>query len=197
MGNIIFIAEVYYCIGNISLLMTTSRTSITLQHVAAQRLREDLARANRHLATCYPLPALNLRQRGTSAGTAWPLQWEIRLNAVLLQENGQAFVDEVIPHELAHLLVYRQFGRVAPHGKEWKWMMEQVLRVPAYRTHHFETKTVNGKTYPYHCLCQAHQLTQRRHNKVMRNASEYRCRHCGERLRFTPGDTLYLVDSIT
>jgi SprT protein len=50
---------------------------------------------------------------------------------VLLLENQQAFIDEVVPHELAHLLVWKHFGRVAPHGKEWKWMMEAVLGVPA------------------------------------------------------------------
>jgi SprT protein len=49
---------------------------------------------------------------------------------VLLLENQQAFIDEVVPHELAHLLVWKHFGRVAPHGKEWKWMMESVLGVP-------------------------------------------------------------------
>lgn len=177
--------------------MTTSHTSMVLQQAAMHRLRGDLAQANQHLATCYPLPTLNLRQRGTSAGTAWPQQWEIRLNAVLLQENGQAFIDEVIPHELAHLLVFRQFGRVAPHGKEWRWMMEQVLCVPACRTHRFEIKTVRGKTYPYRCSCQLHRLSQRRHNKVMRHESEYRCRQCGETLHFIPGgETQYLADSL-
>lgn len=74
--------------------------------------------------------------------------YEIRLNPVLLLENSEAFIEEVVPHELAHLLVWKHFGRVAPHGKEWKWMMESVLGVPARRTHQFELQSVRRNTFP-------------------------------------------------
>ncbi len=96
-----------------------------------RRLREKLAQANLKLGRNYPEPKLSYTQRGTSAGTAWLESYEIRLNPVLLLENSEAFIEEVVPHELAHLLVWKHFGRVAPHGKEWKWMMESVLGVPA------------------------------------------------------------------
>ena len=105
-------------------------------------LREHLAKANLKLERRYAEPTLVYQQRGTSAGTAWLEKNEIRLNPVLLLENQQEFIDEVVPHELAHLLVWQHFGRVAPHGKEWKWMMENVLGVPARRTHRFELDSV-------------------------------------------------------
>lgn len=145
-------------------------------------LREKLALANQVLGRDYPEPKLNWQQRGTSAGTAWLENYEIRLNPVLLMENQQAFIDEVVPHELAHLLVWKRFGRVAPHGKEWKWMMEHVLGVPAQRTHKFELDSVRKNTYPYHCGCQQHQLTIRRHNRVLRGEAIYRCVRCGNPL---------------
>lgn len=149
-------------------------------------LREKLQLANLRLERHYPEPKLIYQQRGTAAGTAWLQQWEIRLNPVLLLENQQAFIDEVVPHELAHLLVWKHFGRKAPHGKEWKWMMESVLDVPAQRTHQFEIESVRSRSFPYRCGCQQHQLTVRRHNRVIRGESEYRCVQCGERL--SPGD---------
>ncbi|MFO6295826.1 SprT-like domain-containing protein, partial [Pseudomonas aeruginosa] len=65
---------------------------------------------------------------------------------VLLLENQREFIDEVVPHELAHLLVWQHFGRVAPHGKEWKWMMEGGLGVPAPRTHRFDLASVRNFT---------------------------------------------------
>lgn len=68
-------------------------------------LRDKLAQANRHLERSYPEPTLVYQQRGSAAGTAWLASYEIRLNPVLLLENQQAFIDEVVPHELAHLLV--------------------------------------------------------------------------------------------
>ncbi len=151
-------------------------------------LREKLQLANQRLARDYPEPKLVYQQRGTAAGTAWLESWEIRLNPVLLLENQQAFIAEVVPHELAHLLVWKHFGRVAPHGKEWRWMMESVLEVPARRTHQFAIESVRNRTFPYRCSCQQHQLTVRRHNRVTRGESEYRCTRCGERL--LPGDYL-------
>lgn len=146
-------------------------------------LRDKLALANRYLQRDYALPTILYQQRGTSAGTAWLERNEIRLNPVLLLENQQAFIDEVVPHELAHILVWQHFGRVAPHGREWKWMMATVLEVNPRRTHQFSVATVRANTFPYHCGCQTHQLTVRRHNRVLRKEAEYRCTRCGERLK--------------
>ncbi|HEN3567361.1 SprT family zinc-dependent metalloprotease [Yersinia sp. HM-2024] len=164
--------------------MSSLRIPIALQQAVMRCLRHKLQLANQHLGTDYPEPKINYHQRGTSAGSAYLQSFEIRLNPVLLLENQQPFIDEVVPHELAHLLVYRQFGRVPPHGKEWRWMMEHVLQVPASRTHQFEVTSVRSKTFNYQCKCQQHALTIRRHNKVQRGESEYRCRECGEKLQF-------------
>ena len=168
--------------------MNAYRIPIALQQTVMRSLRSYLQRANQFLHTEYTEPRVVYQQRGTAAGTAWLAQNEIRLNPVLLLENQTAFIDEVIPHELAHLLVWKQFGRAAPHGKEWKWMMATVLGVSPRRTHQFEISSVRAKTFPYRCACQQHQLTVRRHNRVLRKEAEYRCIHCGEIL--TPEKTL-------
>jgi SprT protein len=110
--------------------MKTPRIPIAIQQAVMRSLREHLAKANLKLERRYAEPTLVYQQRGTSAGTAWLEKNEIRLNPVLLLENQQEFIDEVVPHELAHLLVWQHFGRVAPHGKEWKWMMEACLAFP-------------------------------------------------------------------
>lgn len=168
--------------------MNMPRIPIALQQAVMRCLRDKMLLANQRLETDYPEPRITYRQRGTSAGTAWLQEWEIRINPVLLAENGQPFIDEVIPHELAHLLVYRHFGRAAPHGREWQWMMGDILEVAPRRTHRFAIASVAGRTFPYRCDCQLHQLTLRRHNRVMRGESEYRCRRCGKilHLQVTP-----------
>jgi len=163
--------------------MKSPRIPIALQQAVMRCLRDKLALANRYLQRDYALPTILYQQRGTSAGTAWLERNEIRLNPVLLLENQQAFIDEVVPHELAHILVWQHFGRVAPHGREWKWMMATVLEVNPRRTHQFSVATVRANTFPYHCGCQTHQLTVRRHNRVLRKEAEYRCTRCGERLK--------------
>lgn len=82
-----------------------------------RRLREKLAQANLKLGRNYPEPKLSYTQRGTSAGTAWLESYEIRLNPVLLLENSEAFIEEVVPHELAHLLVWKTFR---PRSATWQ-----------------------------------------------------------------------------
>lgn len=159
--------------------MKNARVPIALVQSVMRTLREKLQQANKYLNTNYPEPALLYNQRGTIAGSAYYANWEIRINPTLLIENKQNFIEEVIPHELAHLLVSRHFGRVAPHGKEWKWMMETVLEVSAKRTHHFDITSVKTKTFNYRCQCkERHLLTLRRHNKVQRGETQYRCRQC-------------------
>lgn len=162
------------------------RLPISLQQAVHASLRQHLSAAAPYFEIPLTEPKLTWQQRGTTAGSAWLIEWEIRLNPTLCLENQQAYVDHVVPHELAHLLVWKKFGRVAPHGKEWQWMMEQVLGVKAERTHKFAVQSVAGTTYPYFCACQQHQLTVRRHNRVLRQQTEYCCKKCGHSLR--PGE---------
>lgn len=167
--------------------MKPNRIPIALHQAVMNCLRERLRQAEAYFETAFPEPTLNYQQRGATAGTAWLDKWEIRLNPVLLLANQDDFINEVIPHELAHLLVYRQFGRVAPHGREWRWMMAHVLQAEPRRTHGFDLTNVRANTYSYVCKCQRHELTIRRHNRILRGESSYRCRQCGDVLRYAGG----------
>ena len=85
--------------------MKSPRLPIALQQAVMRCLREKLQLANAYFGTDYSEPEISYQQRGTSAGSAYLQHWQIRLNPILLIENQQPFVDEVVPHELAHLLV--------------------------------------------------------------------------------------------
>ncbi|CDG86895.1 Protein sprT [Xenorhabdus bovienii str. puntauvense] len=169
-------------------VMKLVRVPLALQQAVMRTLRQKLAQASDYLETTFPEPCVTYRQRGTIAGSARLQGWEIRLNPVLLIENQQSFIDEVIPHELAHLLTYHQFGKVAPHGKEWRFVMETVLKVSACRTHQFSVDSVRSKIFIYYCRCQQHELTIRQHNKVLRGKSCYLCQQCKERLKLLEQD---------
>ncbi|MCK3655286.1 SprT family protein [Pasteurellaceae bacterium Macca] len=142
-----------------------------------RQLKRDLAKANAYFQKTFTPPKINYAVRGQKAGVAYLQQNEVRFNPVLLTENAAEFIQQVVPHELAHILVYQQFGRVQPHGKEWQMMMETVLGVPAETYHCFDVSSVVGKQYAYRCACQTHQLTQRRHNGVLAG-KRYLCRRC-------------------
>ena len=137
---------------------------------AVQRLDRELVR-----------PALDFSQRGAIAGSARLQTNQIRINPVLLCEHGQVFVGQILPHELAHLLVYQCNGRTAPHGKEWQGMMLEVFGLPPLRTHSFQLPEFDEQWFAYQCACQSHRLTIRRHQKVIRGA-RYKCRVCQHEL---------------
>ncbi|WED22213.1 SprT family zinc-dependent metalloprotease [Vibrio sp. JC009] len=133
----------------------------------------------------FELPSVNFKLRGKAAGKAYLQASEIRLNRVLFEENYTAFINEVIPHEVAHLVTFQVFGKVRPHGKEWQMVMEKVFGIPAKTTHSFEVISVQGKTFEYQCSCEQYALSIRRHNKVQRKQANYICKSCRQPLLFT------------
>ncbi len=146
------------------------------------KTRDCIALAEKKLNQSLDMPVVSFKQRGKIAGSARYSQWEVRFNPVLLAENPEAFINEVVPHEIAHLLTFKLFGRVRPHGKEWQTMMTQVFGIPARTTHSFDISSVRGSTFLYRCACRDHHLSIRRHNKIVRQQTLYHCTLCRQAL---------------
>ncbi len=155
-----------------------------LEYQVIQAVTRCIKRAGAYFQCTFPVPQVLFNQRGKSAGTAQLQSWQLRFNPVLLRENPQAFLDEVVPHEVSHLVVYARFGRVKPHGREWQSVMSQVFGVAPKTTHSFDVSSVQGKTYIYQCSCDQIALSVRRHNRVQREQVQYVCRRCQQPLLF-------------
>lgn len=136
--------------------------------------------ANKLLQCDFIEPKIIYKVKGSIAGSAFLTRWEIQLNSTMLHENGITFIEEVVPHELAHLIVFKRYGKVKPHGKEWQYIMSKILGKIPKTTHSFAIKNAN---YQYYCQCQEHFLTKIRHNKIQYNKTEYLCRKCGTILK--------------
>ncbi|MGF1739027.1 SprT family zinc-dependent metalloprotease [Photobacterium satsumensis] len=154
----------------------------TLQNQVTERVKQYITQANRRLNKRLTMPEVRFSQRGKIAGSARLQGWEVRFNPVLLKENPEAFLNEVVPHEVAHLVVFKLFGKVRPHGREWQVIMQEVFGVAPRTTHSFDVSSVQGQTFLYRCQCSEHLMTVRRHNKVQRGQAHYRCRQCGQTL---------------
>ncbi len=83
-------------------------------------------------------------------------------------KNSEAFIEEVVPHELAHLLVWKHFGRVVPTWQRVEVMMESVLGFPpVVRISSNCNPCVQHLSLPLQ-VPGASRLTVRRHNGVVR-----------------------------
>lgn len=158
--------------------------SAQLQQQAQDAIVHFIQIASRHFHYEFPTPTLSFKLRGKCAGKAYLEQWEIRLNPILFAENQTDYLSEVIPHEIAHLVTYKLFGHVKPHGVEWRSLMREVFHLIPKTTHSFNIQSVQGAHFTYQCGCRQHQLTIRRHNKVMRGITNYRCTLCQQELQF-------------
>jgi SprT protein len=172
----------------LGLNMPTSLTKELHQRVMT-RLEECISQASVYFKQSYPVPSLNYKLRGKAAGKAYLQLWEVRLNPVLLRENPDLFFNEVIAHEVAHLVTFHRYGRVRPHGKEWKSVMSGAFKLAPKATHSMDVTSVQGKTFDYRCQCNKYALSIRRHNKVLRQQASYRCQKCGDTLRYLPSLT--------
>ena len=143
-------------------------------------LRKHLTQANQLLNTEYKEPKIVYKPKGSIAGSAILNRWEIQLNTTMLFENGEKFIEEVVPHELSHLITFQIYGKVKPHGKEWQYIMSEIMKQPPKVTHNFNFKR---KEYVYICDCQEHYLSSIRHNKIEKNKISYQCLKCGSILK--------------
>ncbi|GIU52227.1 MULTISPECIES: SprT family zinc-dependent metalloprotease [Shewanella] len=150
------------------------------QQQVLQKIETDYQQAEAILKRQFPRPVVQFTLRGKSAGTAHLQMNKLRFNPVLLEENSAEFIEQVVPHEISHLLSFQLYGRVKPHGLEWQRIMHHVFNVPADTTHQLNTQSVAGKQFEYFCACGPVMLSIRRHNKVVRNQTQYRCKNCAQ-----------------
>lgn len=140
--------------------------------------------AQRILGREFPFPEVLFNQRGKVAGCALLQKNTLKFHPTLYQQNQEHFLMHVVPHEIAHLLVWQLYGKTSPHGKEWKNIMIGVFGLPPERTHQYNVENIGIKTINYACECGEVAMTIRRHNKVLKGAI-YRCRTCGKDLKQT------------
>ena len=150
-----------------------------------ERAREITGASARRL----PVPAVAFDLRGRAAGQAIfarrSRDCRIRINAALLASHPQEMIAETVPHEVAHVVIYRLYGRRArPHGKEWKALMRAFGVDPA-PCHTLPAEPVRQlKRFRYACGCEEPAfLTSIRHKRAQKG-TDYVCRVCGEKLRF-------------
>ena len=137
-----------------------------LQNLVVDAVRISIEAANEYFGESLCMPDIRFDLKGKSAGQARfdysrtfgltnKVTSIIRFNSTLMEDNPQAFIHDVAPHESAHVIANHLYGRkIKPHGREWKMIMRTVLEKEPTVTHRLDVSKVSPKPYGYSCACE-------------------------------------------
>lgn len=158
-----------------------------LQAEAAAKTRQLLGIAEQRFNLASSQPAILFNLKGKAAGLVVFQKHgrcKIRYNRSLLARYGRLFIEQTVPHEVAHLIARARHGaHIKPHGDEWKAVMKFFHAAPR-RCHSFDTSDSATRTmryFDYRCDCRTHRISAIRHNRML-SGTTYLCRVCGSSL---------------
>ena len=138
-------------------------------------------KAEAFFKTSFPRPEVSFKLRGQKAGVAHITENKLRFNPVLYAQNRDDFLQQTVPHEVAHLVAYKQFGlKIAPHGQEWQLIMRGIYGLEPKRCHDYAITPRASKQYQYVCKCPTANefaLSARRHGLILKGRG-YICKRC-------------------
>lgn len=147
-----------------------------------ERTNEAFDIANRNLERSFDYPEILFDLRGCVAGRAYWIHNKIRYNLGLAIDNYDDFMKETCFHEAAHIITNLYFNRRVIHGKEWKWVMCEVLRVEPQRCHNYDVskhRVKKRRRFVYDCHCSENCMCgPKHHNMIQRGFAGVRCRMC-------------------
>jgi len=165
---------------------TNQEVSLKLKKRVDETILMKLEQLETAFGKSFPFPTVTYDQRGRIAGKAVYSEEKIKLNPVLLGENEESFLQETVPHELAHLIAVQIYGPVGHgHGRFWKKVMMEMGVTPR-RTHSYDCSSVSKprQWFIYKCACGTKNFSKRRHNNVLRG-SMYTCSLCHGRCDYS------------
>ena len=171
---------------------TRQQQVVNLTHIYIKRAAEIFKREFALIPVRFDLSGRAAGMFKVSGESRW-----IRYNPFIFSKYYEQNIDVTIPHEVAHYVVDKIYGhgrsslfssrRIRPHGPEWKNVMRE-FGADASATFSLNLDGLPVRTYRqylYVCGCREHQLGSRRHMRLSRKQTQYRCRYCGEELKLT------------
>lgn len=162
----------------------------SLQRAVNRKVRECFAIAAHKHGKMLPTPTVTFDVMGEDAGRANLRRWAVRFNPVLLVHNRSKFINDIVPHECAHLIteaVYPEAHtpakgkRKMPHGKKWASVMISLGAVPK-TFHQYDLLPVHRAStrtsYVYQCdHCHKEiAVSKREHERIQRRPHAYFCK---------------------
>lgn len=130
-----------------------------IKNLILAETKKILAKSNA-LFPRYPISFdelnISFNIRGVVAGKACYSRRTLQFNLILASENIITFLNDTVPHEIAHLYQRKIDAYSSPHGQLWKEVMMKMGYNPN-RCHSYDTSNVRRKkiapTFEYTCSC--------------------------------------------
>lgn len=170
---------------------TTELKSMVKRRIAdLQSFSKDKWNIDIEYNLSYDLDSVN------TLGMFVPKTKTMRLNIKLLKEYRKLYIDDVVVHEFAHMVVralyptrMNGYRKVTDHGREFKavcsWFgIDGKATTPLFNDSKTMKKSKPSNTFTYSCSCEnrTHELSKIRHNKIRYGKASYRCSICKEDL---------------
>lgn len=154
--------------------------------VLSQRVHNRLVEVYYKIYEQFPTIQLNFptivyKNLGTTAGRATEYgddSTEIALNHILLVDNVDHFINDTIPHEMAHLVVMKFCPDAKAHGSEWFEACRRLGMKEISVCHDLDTSASrrNITRVEAYCQCMTHQVTLRKARAI--KTGDYICQKC-------------------
>lgn len=155
------------------------------------KLKEGLKTLNTHYKTSMSMPRVTYKVRGSTAGKADYSKWEVMLNAVLLMENIDDFIERTVPHELAHLGAFKVYPETLNRFADEAGAMFRMLRVRRGKLR-MPKREVHGPRWQEVMRVLGVKDSSRTHTYDVSNSSrrkaryDYKCSGCGTAMKCGP-----------
>lgn len=123
------------------------------------KIAECIGIAERNFNRKFAPPTIRYDLRGQWGGWAMHSKWTVNFNSVLLMENTEDFINQTVPHEVAHLIDVEVHGcqrkgyKRIVHGPTWKSVMA-LFGCDPHRCHNYNTMNSGVRTKSkYHYKC--------------------------------------------
>lgn len=144
-----------------------------IQELANQKVYEVYALAEQKFHRSFARPKIVWDLKGRTAGIARYFGLNdhrnaIRLNFDVLNANVEDFINDTIPHEVSHMIVFDIYGtNIKPHGCEWKRIATE-LGSSGNRCHVNETIPARiTQKFKWKCSCMTHTVGLNLHRKML------------------------------
>ena len=124
---------------------------------------------------------LTFNLKGRTAGKCHPSQRWVKLNPSMFKDNFKEMIGQTLPHEIAHLVAWKEYGERG-HGAGWKRVMRRMGLQPD-RCHDYDMSNVlKNKIY---CDCKTHHVSTRMFNIIKNKPNSRHCTLCKTTVRIT------------